>query len=500
MAQYQSRIYIQVTEPAVWERFREADDAELELAQLAGEGETRFASDEVLWEERELKDTVAALGATLGTDGIVIADTTNINTDPYAYIVWWAGHGARVKSRDMTDYCFDTDIGDLCSCLNYENNFSFNNSEMEVLAKLGYERTKAGRGYLYRESLVNEGLEDELYLTETGLDGRTQRMEGVNPGDPVELRHITKDKSYKNMVEVFCQSGSLGLLDEDAAAIMAPILDEGRKCFTAQVRRVLPLSKRATRYRTGLLTIHIRFCDPPAAAEAPAKTAAPADGAKTEAPVAKAAASASGAAFAYSEVDSVEAAFYEGICAEDGLEIPKDGSFTVEAEGRQVTIKRQTAKKMAEIQKKFAPFLTGKKTAKVFYDPMDAIHGHLEPVGFDDYGNQAFEVVGDARTLTPEQIAHRVKLFAKVNALLAEPAAAIKVVAAAPKKKNGTLYAKRVTQIATLPVMEQDTSMYVFCAVAKGDADLLVEIRKIQTSSLEKAEEDVLSRTDLFRA
>ena len=71
---------------------------------------------------------------------------------------------------------------------------------------------------------------------------------------------------------------------------------------------------------------------------------------------------------------------------------------------------------------------------------------------------------------------------------------------AAPRKKNGTLYAKRVTQIATLPVMEQDTSMYVFCAVAKGDADLLVEIRKMQTPTLEKAENDVLSQTDLFRA
>lgn len=156
--------------------------------------------------------------------------------------------------------------------------------------------------------------------------------------------------------------------------------------------------------------------------------------------------------------------------------------------------------KMAEIQKKFAPFLTGKKTAKVFYDPEDAIHGHLEPVGFDDYGNELFEVTEDTKALTAGQIAHRVQLFAKVNALLTEPAAAIKVVAAAPKKKNGTLYAKRVTQIATLPVMEQDTSMYVFCAVAKGDADLLVEIRKIQTPSLEKAESDVLSQTDLFRA
>lgn len=499
MAQYQSRIYIQVTEPAVWERFRDADDAELELAQLAGEGETRFAFDEMIWEESELKDTVAALGATLGTDGIIIADTTNINTDPYAYIVWWAGHGARVKSRDMTEYCFATDIGDLCSCLNYENNFSFNSGEMEVLAKLGYERTKAGRGYLYREILVNEGLEDELYLTETGLDGRTHRMEGVNPGDPVELKHQTKDKSYKNMVEVFCQSGSLGILDEDAAAIMAPILDAGEKYFTAQVRRVLPLSKRAARYRTGLLTIHIQFCDAPAAAEAPAKADAPAGGSQTAAPAAKAA-PADGAAFTYGGVDAVDAAFYEGIYSGDGLVIPKDSSFTVEAEGKQVTIKCQTAKKMAEIQKKFAPFLTGKKSAKVFYDPVDAVDGHLDPTGFDDYGNQLFEVTGDASPLTAGQIAHRVKLFARVSVLLTDPVVAAKVVAAAPKKKNGTLYAKRVTQIGTLPVMDKDTAMYVLCAVAKSDADLLVEIRKQQTSDLEKMEGDVLSMTDLFRA
>lgn len=498
MAQYQSRIYIQVTEPAVWERFREADDAELELAQLAGEGETCFASDEVLWEESELKDTVAALGAVLGTDGIIIADTTNINTDPYAYIVWWAGHGARTKSRDMTEYCFSTDIGDLCSCLNYENNFSFNNSEMEVLTKLGYERTKAGRGYLYRHVLVNEGLEDELYLAETGLEGRTQRMENITPGDPVELKHITKDKSYKNMVEVFCESGSLGLLEEDAASIMAPILDAGEKYFTAQVLRVLPLSQRAARYRTGLVSIQIRFGQPPAAAEAAAQKdasaavvpAVPADGATT----------ASCTTFTYQGIDEVDAGFYEDIWSKDGLNIPKDGSLTVNAEGKTVTLKRQTAKKMAEIQKKFAPFLEAKKTTKVFYDPIDAVDGHLDPIGFDDYGNQLYEVIEDVKALTKEQITHRVKLFAKVNTLLTDPAAASKVVAAAPKKKNGTLYAKRVTQIATLPVMEKDTTMYVLCAVAKSDAELLLEIRKIPTSNLEKVEGDVLSITNLFRA
>lgn len=48
--------------------------------------------------------------------------------------------------------------------------------------------------------------------------------------------------------------------------------------------------------------------------------------------------------------------------------------------------------------------------------------------------------------------------------------------------------------------MDKDTVMYTICAVAKSDADLLVEIRKLQVSNLEKAENDVLSTTDLFRA
>ena len=74
-----------------------------------------------------------------------------------------------------------------------------------------------------------------------------------------------------------------------------------------------------------------------------------------------------------------------------------------------------------------------------------------------------------------------------------------KIIESAPKKKNGTLYAKRVTQVATLFCMEKDATMYVLCAVAKDDSTLLMEIRTIVTSDLEKAESDVITEHNLFR-
>ena len=87
----------------------------------------------------------------------------------------------------------------------------------------------------------------------------------------------------------------------------------------------------------------------------------------------------------------------------------------------------------------------------------------------------------------------------QVVSLLSEEAVLAKIIDAAPKKKNGTLYAKRVTQVASLFCMEKDASMYVLCAVAKDDSTLVMEIRTIVTSDLEKAESDVITEYNLFR-
>ena len=99
MSQYSSRIQIKVVSPEVWNKFKDVDDAEFELAELADQGYTAFVLDDWSCVESELEGIVSALAKTLGTDGVIIADTTNINVDPYAYIVYSAGYGVHDKYR-----------------------------------------------------------------------------------------------------------------------------------------------------------------------------------------------------------------------------------------------------------------------------------------------------------------------------------------------------------------------------------------------------------------
>jgi hypothetical protein len=489
MSQYSSRIHIKVTEPSVWEKFRDTDDGEFDLAELAEEGVTSFVLDDWFCVESELEGIVSALVETLGKDGVIIADTTNINVDPYAYIVYSAGYGVHVKSHNYSEYCFETSIHDLTQCLSYKNHFSFDTKELKILWSIGIERIKEGRTFRFREILVNEGLEEEIFLTETRFEGRTQRLETVKPGDTVRLVHDEKDKTYKNKVEVFSEEGSVGLLDEKSAEIMASILDAGGKTYTATVKNVIPQSKRAPRCQTGIISIHIQFQTEPVEEKKPKKVDTPA----------KAAGGAENSTFSYRQIDDVSAGFYEGIWNGKALNIPSDTTIPVTVGGKTVNVKLQTKRKINEIGRKFESALKGKENAQSVYDPISAIDSGLEINGAGEYQQYLYEVSDDTQELDEVQTAHRVKLFAKVVSLLGDEAVLAKIVQAAPKKKNGTLYVKRVTQVATLFCMAKDASMYVLCAVAKDDSNLILEIRTIVTSELEKTEADVISQTNLFR-
>lgn len=141
--------------------------------------------------------------------------------------------------------------------------------------------------------------------------------------------------------------------------------------------------------------------------------------------------------------------------------IPKDATLAVSANGKTVNVKIQAKRKMKEIAQKFEAPLCGNDAAVTFYDPASAVNGNLEMNGVGEYQQYLYEVYDDAEQLKTAQIAHRVKLFAKVVALLSEEAVLAKIIDAAPKKKNGTLYAKRVTQVATLFCMEKDAYLIV---------------------------------------
>lgn len=259
MSQYSSRIHIKVTESSVWEKFKDVDDAEFGLAGLTEEGCTSFVLDEWSCVEEELLGIVSALAEILGKDGMIIADTTNINVDPYAYIVYSAGYGVHAEYHNNSRYCFETNISDLIECLSYRNHFAFNDKELYILKRNGIERVKEGRKFVFMKLLENEGLEDEIHLTETRFEGRTQRIENVKKGDSVKLVHDTSDKTYKHKVEVISETGSLGLLDGKSAEIMAPIIDAGKKEYTAVIHNVIPQSRRAPRCQTAIVSIHIQF-------------------------------------------------------------------------------------------------------------------------------------------------------------------------------------------------------------------------------------------------
>ena len=96
MSQYYSRIHIKVSSIKVWERFEGNNDFDLQdiisfLTFSGKEGSTSCVLDDWSWRELELEDMVKALAKVLDRDGIVIADTHNINVDRYNHCVYYLG-------------------------------------------------------------------------------------------------------------------------------------------------------------------------------------------------------------------------------------------------------------------------------------------------------------------------------------------------------------------------------------------------------------------------
>ena len=77
--QYYSRLKIKVKSPKVWDKFKDTDDANFDLAKLSSTNKTSYSID-CMYLEDELFGTVAALSLTLEDDGIIVSDTININT------------------------------------------------------------------------------------------------------------------------------------------------------------------------------------------------------------------------------------------------------------------------------------------------------------------------------------------------------------------------------------------------------------------------------------
>lgn len=505
MGQYVSRMHIVVSSPEVWkklhginvEQYGIYDEDADELFDLAG---TEWETSGWDWScnEMELKSFVVEVAEAVGKEGMVFADTTNINVDPYAYIVYAAGNGVREKDYEFDNFCHETDISDLPEYLSYKNHFVFNGKELKILKYLGIERVKSGKKFTFKRILLNEGLGDEVSLTDTRFEGRTERIEKVKAGDTVSLVHVSSDKANPNCVDVLWNGETVGLLEPDAADIMAPIIDKGDKEYTATVYSVTPLSKRSKRCQTALISIHIQFKVEPIELdddEKKGKTTAKKESAKKTV-----GGGSSDVVFSYERIDQIGLDYYEGIYDGKDIVVSSDTSVTTNVNGTEFTIKIKTEKKVKALCKKFKKAFKGKDVGRPLYNPIDAMNDKLEETGTDGYYRPIYEVSDDAEELDISQIVHRTSIFVKVNNLLSDESVAAHIIEAAPKKKNGLLYNKRVTQVCSLFCMEKDATMYTLCAVAKSDTSMEVEIRQLAIADMEKLDVDVATASNLFRA
>lgn len=104
----------------------------------------------------------------------------------------------------------------------------------------------------------NLDLDYSISLSGTQYEGRIERIEKVKVGDLVELVREPDNIYDKNAIDVRNEEGSLGHLAADASSVLAPYLDD-RITYIASVSEVTPLSKRSSRCKNALISIHIDF-------------------------------------------------------------------------------------------------------------------------------------------------------------------------------------------------------------------------------------------------
>lgn len=129
----------------------------------------------------------------------------------------------------------------------------------------GYEFESEGSGgYLLLSDLDscdikygNLDLDYSISLSGTQYEGRNERIEKVKVGDPVELVREPDNIYDKNAINVRNAEGSLGHLAADASSVLAPYLDDDSITYEAVVSEVTPLSKRSSRCKNALISIHI---------------------------------------------------------------------------------------------------------------------------------------------------------------------------------------------------------------------------------------------------
>ena len=139
MSQYSSRIFIKVKNVKDWKKLSEIDMQEYGFLSNPFEHHNKLTfkidGDWSCYED-EMTDIIEEIAA-LVPNSLIIGDTTNINVDPYNFIVYYIGDG--VYSDEIEgDMFFETDISDPIGWLTAAD-IPLSDEDIEYLAKFGFK-------------------------------------------------------------------------------------------------------------------------------------------------------------------------------------------------------------------------------------------------------------------------------------------------------------------------------------------------------------------------
>lgn len=287
MSQVNTRLHIRVASYDVWKRFKKQDLSEYGIEDLSEIDADSYVIDESSF--YDIEDIVRIISKVLGKDGIVIADLTDLNIDPFTECCFYLGErvrktslfyfylGKRVRKASFSEgyskpdlgcMAYEADIENIDKWLNYAK-FQTSEQEQQVMAACGIVEINGN----YKEIKKNiTDLPSIAYLRETSMNNRAEVIEKSLIGEEVYFVEAA-DEYDPFRLEVFSELGSLGYLDSYTGETIMPLMKSKRLDYTARIAELVKPSERNKHAKSSIVGISIdaKICGNPV----PPKTSVP---------------------------------------------------------------------------------------------------------------------------------------------------------------------------------------------------------------------------------
>lgn len=208
--------------------------------------------------------------------------------------------------------------------------------------------------------------------------------------------------------------------------------------------------------------------------------------------------------FSYKTIDEISEKFYDDVVLKNGFIAIPNKKVKCIVNGKTITINIQLNRALSSLWSRYESFIVGNcSNDKKVYDPIDAdekFHANHNQY-YDDLGRLRTELIiaPGTKELTSEQVKRRVLLFIKIMQLVTNDSIIEYIANIAPKKKDGSLYLKRMIHIATCFCQREDMKMHEIYAQVKKEDEILISAHLETHVNVEELNKDLIVTTDLFK-